>query len=91
VVRTPSELRATYLRKHVNLHDPWNEVTYVTQRGVASVSDDSLEIPEDFSFSEDGTVLPIQHIKPVLAVGKSPVDIDVGTRKTHRTDRAGER
>lgn len=90
MVRTPSELWATCFGKPVNLHNPEDEVAYVTQGGVVSISDDGLKIPEDFSFSEDGTILAIQHIEPVLAEGKSPGDIDVGTRKTHRTDRAGE-
>lgn len=91
MVRTPSELRATYFGKHVNLYNPRDEVTYVTQRGVVSISDDGLKIPEDFSFSEDGAVLPIQYIEPVLAGGKLLGDIDVEIRKTHRTDRAEER
>ena len=43
------------------------QVTYVIQRGVVGVSDDSLKVLEDLSFGEDGAILAIQHIEPVLA------------------------
>ena len=65
MVRTPIELRATCpdIKGIFNCQD---RAAYVTQRGVVGVGDDSLEVPKDLSFGEDGAVLTIQYVEPVL-------------------------
>ena len=47
-----------------------DQLTYVTQRGIVGIGNNSLEVPEDLSFGEDGTVLTIQYVEPVFATSK---------------------
>jgi len=66
VERTPIELRATCSDVNYIFAIRLDQVTYVAQRGVVGIGNDSLEVPEDLSFGEDGAVLAIQYIEPVL-------------------------